>query len=168
VSWEDCADFCRRLCELEGVPAGTYRLPTEAEWEYSCRAGTTSTYYSGDAESAGARAGWFANNSGGKIRGCGQKEPNAWGIHDQHGNAAEWCLDWFGKYPPTGAIDPTGPATGTSRVLRGGSWGASAREAQSSSRSRQAPNAREAAVGFRIVRQLKPVLPDPAGTSTAP
>ena len=165
VSWEECRDFCRRLCELEGVPTGTYRLPTEAEWEYACKAGTTSAYYTGDTESDAARAGWFAGNGGGNVRGCGQKAPNSWGIFDQHGNVWEWCQDWFGDYPPAGAADPTGPVAGTARVLRGGSCESPAKEAGSWSRNRQPPAVRNSLIGFRIVRQLKPV---PASLPAAP
>jgi formylglycine-generating enzyme required for sulfatase activity len=114
VSWDEARAFC--------AWAGG-RLPTEAEWEYACRAGTTTRYWSGDEETDLARAGWYAGNSGGQPHPVGEKPANAFSLCDVHGNVWEWCADWYGGFP-IGAtqVDPTGPASGDSRVLRGGSW----------------------------------------------
>lgn len=131
VSWDDAQEFCKKLSErTAGVsPAQTgaggtpaVRLPTEAEWEFACRAGTTTTYYTGDAETDLGRAAWYDANSGGTTHPVGQKDPNAFGLHDMHGNVLEWVQDYYaGKYyadsPP---IDPKSPASGGVRVLRGG------------------------------------------------
>ncbi|NQT16435.1 MAG: SUMF1/EgtB/PvdO family nonheme iron enzyme [Planctomycetes bacterium] len=121
VSWEDAVEFCRRLSEKEGE---TYRLPTEAEWEYACRAGSTTTWYFGDSESRLGDYAWYSANSSDTTHPVGQKKPNAWGLYDMHGNVWEWCSDWHDKdhYSASPAIDPKGPDSGDGRVLRGGSW----------------------------------------------
>lgn len=117
VSWEEAQEFCVRLSEKEGA---TYRLPTEAEWEYACRAGGT------DPPAAGAElvaVAWYADDSEGTTHPVGSKGPNAWGLHDMLGNVAEWTLDAYGPYPRVDEEkDPTGPTAGSSRVVRGGSW----------------------------------------------
>jgi formylglycine-generating enzyme required for sulfatase activity len=119
VSWTDAQEFCKKVSEKTGF---SVRLPTDAEWEHACRAGTKTTYYTGDAETDLDRAGWYSNNSKGATHPVGQKTPNAWGVHDMHGNVWEWCADWFEAYKSEPAIDPQGAAQGQSRVLRGGSW----------------------------------------------
>lgn len=115
VSWEDCLAFCQKLSAKEGQP---YTLPTEAQWEYACRAGTSGPY----AGSSLDEIGWYGGNSGGKTPPVGQKKPNPWGLYDMHGNVLEWCLDWYGDYPKGAATDPTGPDQAGFRVFRGGSW----------------------------------------------
>src|ERR1035438_5851928 len=114
VSWEDAQVFCQW--------AGC-RLPTEAEWEYACRAGDPAAFCFGDAESELEQYAWYAKNSGGKTQAVGQKKPNRWGLYDMHGNVWEWCEDRYGGYSKKPVTDPTGPEKGDSRVLRGGSWG---------------------------------------------
>ncbi|MFZ1936389.1 MAG: formylglycine-generating enzyme family protein [Thermoguttaceae bacterium] len=124
VSWEACQAFIKKLNAKFAPAQVTFGLPTEAEWEYACRAGSTSQYGFGDRESKLAEYGWFADNAGGATHPVGQKKPNAWGLYDMHGNVWEWCADWYDGdyYKKSPAIDPTGPTAVTSRVLRGGSW----------------------------------------------
>jgi formylglycine-generating enzyme required for sulfatase activity len=124
VSWEACQAFIKKLNAKFARSNLTFALPTEAEWEYACRAGSTSRYCFGNREAGLSKYGWFENNAGGKTHPVGQKKPNAWGLYDMHGNVWEWCADRYDgdyyKKPP--AIDPTGSTAVTSRVLRGGSW----------------------------------------------
>lgn len=98
-------------------------MPTEAEWEYACRAGTTTRFYWGEASDAIGEYAWWCANSAGSTQDVGQKKPNAWGLHDMCGNVREWCADWYGPYPTEPVSNPAGPDSGRSRVLRGGSWG---------------------------------------------
>jgi formylglycine-generating enzyme required for sulfatase activity len=117
VSWPEAQEFCAKLSQKEGT---TYRLPTEAEWEYACRAGDASPPAGGAGLAAAA---WYADDSMGTTHPVGSRDPNAWGLHDMLGNAAEWTLDAYGPYPRVEEDkDPTGPATGSTRVVRGGSW----------------------------------------------
>ena len=121
VSWEQCQTFIRKLRE-HGF--GIFRLPTEAEWEYACRAGTTTRFYWGD-DPDFAKAGdyaWHKGNADGRARPVGQKKPNAWGLYDMSGNAWEWCSDWYGPYPSGRQVDPEGPETGKTHVMRGNGW----------------------------------------------
>jgi formylglycine-generating enzyme required for sulfatase activity len=120
VTWHDCQVFCARLRELAGKPV---RLPSEAEWEYACRAGTTTDYYSGNGEEALERVGWYKDNSGSQIKPVGQLAANAFGLFDMHGNVWEWCEDWYGDYSGDEQTDPIGATDGEGRVLRGGSFG---------------------------------------------
>jgi formylglycine-generating enzyme required for sulfatase activity len=113
VSWDDAQAFCKW--------AGC-RLPTEAEWEYACRAGSQKNYCFGDSKARLEEYAWYSKNSGGKTQPVGQKKPNQWGLYDMHGNVWEWCQDWFGQYCRGSVTDPTGPEKSNSRVLRGGSW----------------------------------------------
>jgi formylglycine-generating enzyme required for sulfatase activity len=130
--------------------ANGYRLPTEAEWEYACRAGTTTTYNLGDSWSGDW--GWYSGNSSDMTHEVGKKTPNAWGLYDMHGNVWEWVWDWHGSYGSGVATDPTGPASGSNRVRRGGSWGYAAGDLRSAVRSNSDPGGRYYAVGLRLAR----------------
>ena len=167
VSWHDAVAFCNRLSEREGLTpayrisgdnvtwdrsARGYRLPTEAEWEYACRAGTATRFHTGDADSDLGRAGWYDENSGGKTHPAGGKRPNAWGLHDMHGNVWEWCWDWYGDYPERTVTDPAGPSGGSYRVYRGGSWNYDARNCRSAFRRGAPPGRRNDKFGFRLFR----------------
>jgi formylglycine-generating enzyme required for sulfatase activity len=134
--------------------ANGYRLPTEAEWEYACRAGTTTAYYTGNtADAALNDAAWYSVNSSSRTREVGLKTPNAWGLYDMMGNVLEWCWDWFGAYTSVARTDPRGPATGTNRVRRGGSWNFSfAQDLRSAVRLDGIPSTRAFSVGVRVVR----------------
>lgn len=148
VSWDDAVSFCRKLSIKEGL---SYRLPTESEWEYGCRAGTTSAYYGGDDESDLARVGWYDGNAGGKTHAVGQKASNAWGLYDMHGNVWEWCSDWKAEYPRGSVSDPTGASQGDFRVLRGGAWNVKPRICRAANRSSNFPGFRSYNFGFRVV-----------------
>ncbi len=145
VSWNDAQAFVQWLNEQEG-PA-RYRLPTGAEWEYAARAGTT-----GDHAGNFAAMSWNQSNSGRKTHVVGKKRPNAWGLYDMYGNAYEWVEDWYGVYPTGSVTDPTGPPSGSARVIRGGSWDSTHLHAQSAYRGRLKPVRRNDRLGFRLVR----------------
>jgi len=164
VSWFDAIDYCNKRSVKEGLTpayavtgnsvrwnreADGYRLPTEAEWEYACRAGTRTPFYSGASVSD---AGWHSGNSGARTRPVGEKIPNAWGLYDMHGNVLEWCWDWLGDYTSQAQIDPAGPAAGANRVYRGGCWRFEAHQARSAYRFGNHPNLRTFLAGFRVVR----------------
>ena len=159
VSWEDCQVFLQRLSQLEGVEEGTYRLLTEAEWEYACRAGTQTPFYSEElAWAIGyrslAKVGWYERNAGRRTHPIGRKRPNGWGLYDMHGNVCEWCQDWYGEYPAGSVSDPLGPALGDLRVLRGGSWTSYAGFCRSANRLRLTPGTRGSNVGLRLMRTI--------------
>jgi formylglycine-generating enzyme required for sulfatase activity len=142
VSWNDAQEF---LGKLNAVGDGyRYRMPSEAEWEYAARAGTT-----GDHASNLDAMAWYDANSGSQTHPVGAKQPNGWGLHDMHGNVWEWCQDWYDQsyYRSSPAADPTGPASGTSRVLRGGSWVNFASYARSAYRGRSGPAGRTSVSG---------------------
>jgi formylglycine-generating enzyme required for sulfatase activity len=153
VSWEDAAEFCKRLSAKERQ---TYRLPTEAEWEYACRAGTTTKWYCGDKEDELARVAWYGKDSamGSTTHPVGAKEANAWGLFDIHGNVWEWCQDWWGPYSRDEAIDPTGPSDVAFPVYRGGCWDLRAESCRSAYRCRYEPDYRNSHRGFRVARSL--------------
>src|SRR5204862_1274358 len=134
-----------------------YRLPTEAEWEYACRAGTTTTFNYGDDPGYTnlTSYAWISDNSGGLTHSVGQKPANAWGLYDMHGNLWEWCQDWYGDYPGESATDPQGPPFGPGRVLRGGSWADDGGLCRSACRIADDPSAQFFTYGFRVV--LAPV-----------
>ena len=144
-SWEDVQEFIRRLNAVDG--SGTYRLPTEAEWEYAARAGTTGDRY-GNVDAIA----WYGGNNGERTHPVGQKAANAWGLHDMLGNVFEWVEDWYGGYPGGSVTDPRGPVSGEYRVLRGGGWGSSARFCRSSWRGYGTPGRRSISRGFRLLR----------------
>ena len=155
VSWEDAVEFCRKLSELpeEKAAGRVYRLPTEAEWEYGCRAGCRKQFSFGDSESKLGEYAWFKENSGVTTHQVGCKLPNAWGLYDMHGNVSEWCSDWYGEDPAGAVTDPVGPAEGSEgsgRVLRGGSWSYAAAFCRSASRSAYDPTRRNTFIGFRL------------------
>jgi formylglycine-generating enzyme required for sulfatase activity len=124
VGWEDCKLFLERLNEKCGAQGATFSLPTEAQWEYACRAGSTASFCYGDDEAKLAEYAWFHENAEEKTHPVGQKKPNAWGLYDVHGNLFEWCADWYGNdyYKSSPASDPAGPASGAMHLDRGGCW----------------------------------------------
>ena len=153
VSWDDAVEFCRRLSELpaEKAAGNVYRLPTEAEWEYACRAGTTTKYSFGDDESELGDYAWYGVNSDQKTHPVGSKKPNAWGLYDMHGNVWEWCQDWEEDYPSGSVTDPSGATSGSFRVFRGGRWGHPAVNCRSATRGRTKPSFRYyGSLGFRV------------------
>jgi len=147
VSWEECQEFIKKL---NAKTDGGYRLPTESEWEYACRAGTTTAYSFGDKITPKD-----ANYDDSKTRkpvAVGSYKPNAFGLYDMHGNVLEWCEDWHGDFPAGAVIDPKGPATGKYRVLRGGSFNFIESIARSSARFSLTPSNRYIHYGFRLAR----------------
>jgi formylglycine-generating enzyme required for sulfatase activity len=149
VSSDDAQEFIKRLSTKEGLK---YRLPTEAEWEYACRAGSTTGFCFGDDESKLGEYAWYYENSDNKTHPVSQKKPNAWGLYDMHGNVWEWCYDWYDSYRNSPAEDPQGPASGQNRVLRGGSWSGNEGNCRSADRVAAATWNRGENVGFRIAR----------------
>jgi formylglycine-generating enzyme required for sulfatase activity len=152
VSWEDAVEFCRKLSELpaEKAAGNVYRLPTEAEWEYACRAGTTTNFSFGDDESDLCDYAWCDSNSADKTHPVGRKQPNAWGLYDMHGNVLEWCQDWYGDYRSGSVTNPVGFKSGSRRVFRGGSWSDSAVYCRSAYRYGLFPSFRLINYGFRV------------------
>jgi formylglycine-generating enzyme required for sulfatase activity len=152
VSWNDCQDFLRKLNEK--LPGQGFRLPTEAEWEYACRAGSTTAYAFGDGEANLGEYAWYAANSANNTHPVGEKKANAWDLLDMHGNVWEWCADWYGPYGAGDQKDPVGPPDGQDRVLRGGSWLDSPMFCRSANRHLFAPGSRFSCLGFRVARPL--------------
>jgi formylglycine-generating enzyme required for sulfatase activity len=148
VSWDDIRIFIQRLNQKEGH--ARYRLPTEAEWEYAARAGTTGAYSFGDDEDSLGRYAWYEGNSGEKTHPVGQKQPNAWGLYDMHGNVYEWVQDWYGNYSSSSVTDPKGPSSGSLRVYRGGGWRSPARYCRAALRGSNSPGRRDVGLGFRL------------------
>ena len=142
ISWDDCQHYCKRCSEL-GLPI---KLPTEAQWEYACRAGTTGSYAGNLDEMV-----WYRSNIGEKTHPIGTKNPNVWGLYDMHGNVSEWCEDWMANYPSVKASDPHGPLYGNYRVVRGGCWYDGSGSCTSSFRDCYAPHLAYKYVGFRCV-----------------
>ena len=173
VSFFDAVEFCEMLTDLERKAGKLkaneeYRLPTEAQWEYACRAGTTTAFSFGDESKLNSHAWWGGLDveaaSKGEIKAgpgnaareqyahkVGLKKPNPWGLHDMHGNAAEWCSDWFGK-KLSGGTDLVGPEGGSRRVLRGGGWWFGPDLCRSAIRGSSVPSYRFSALGFRVAR----------------
>ena len=163
--WSDAVRYCNVRSTEEGFKpcydlktwacdfgAGGYRLPTEAEWEYACRAGTTTRYSFGDEEKKLKHFAWMEENSGGRPRPVGKKLPNPWGTYDVHGNVWEWCndfykVDYYGESPEG---DPKGPPTGDDKVLRGGCWRSAADECRSAFRYNEAPGYTDICFGYDI------------------
>ncbi|HID19474.1 MAG TPA: formylglycine-generating enzyme family protein [Methanophagales archaeon] len=154
VSWDKVQEFIKKLNEKEGT--AKYRLPSEAEWEYACRAGTTTRYSFGDSESELDGYAWYDKNSGNKTHPVGQKKPNPWGFYDMHGNVWEWVQDkWHDSYdgaPTDGSAKEVGD--GAYRVFRGGSWDYSAGGCRSAFHNYNDPRFRYGSLGFRLLREL--------------
>jgi len=153
VTWNDCQEFIRELNKLD--PGKGYRLPTEAEWEYACHAGTVTRYNTGNSESDLDRAGWYDGNSGNTTHPVAQKLPNAWGLYDMHGNVWEWCEDdYHERYDgaPTDGSAWINSPRGDARVLRGGSWLSPYKACQSTRRLWTIPDHCCDHYGFRVVR----------------
>jgi formylglycine-generating enzyme required for sulfatase activity len=168
TTWFDAITFCNRLSEKAkldpcyNLASGEcdysksgFRLPTEAEWEYACRAETGGDYYTGDGPANLGRAGWYQDNSGDKTHSVGQKAPNAWKLFDTHGNVWEWTNDWYGKdfYGSSSKQNPTGPASGSEKVIRGGSWVDNATSCKAAKRRSFNPKKNYSDIGFRVVRK---------------
>ena len=161
VSWDDATEFCEKLTDLERKSGKLqadeeYRLPTEAEWEYACRAGTKTVFSFGNDESKLGEYAWFDGNAlkvnepyAHKV---GLKKPNPWGLHDIHGNVFEWCSDWYDE-KPSGGADPVGPNRGSGRVNRGGGWWCAPGICRSADRGSIAPSYQGNDAGFRVSRR---------------
>ncbi len=160
VSWEDAVEFCRKLSALAGERSASrvYRLPSEAEWEYACRAGTTTAFHFGtqlngrEANCNGDRP-YGTSAKGTNLQrptNVGSYTSNSFGLYDMHGNVYEWCSDWYGNYPSGSVTDPTGPTGASDRVFRGGSWFYFARICRSAFRNRSTPTYRNDYLGFRV------------------
>jgi len=159
VVWDDAVAFCRRLSNLpqERTRQHLYRLPTEAEWEHACRAGSRTRFSYGDDADHLHQYAWHLGDldQGGPEEFLpndwpGRLQPNAWGLYDMHGGVWDWCRDWYGEYPNRAVTDPHGPPDGVHRVTRGGSWACQARICRSARRSFVTPTHREVAFGFRV------------------
>jgi formylglycine-generating enzyme required for sulfatase activity len=153
VSWHDCQQF---LQKLNGELKKTFRLPTEAEWEYACRAGAATHFYFGDRATNLGEYAWCKGKSGPSTQPVRKKKPNAWGLHDMAGNVSEWCEDWFGPYEKGDQTDPRGPGPGAGRVVRGGSFYTAPTNLLSANRDRGIPGERNSHFGFRVVLAAEP------------
>ena len=159
VGWKQAMEFCRLLTEREHrsgcLPRGwKYSLPTEAQWEYACRAGTTTRFSFGSDETSLDEYAWYESNSDLHGRPVGGKRPNAWGLYDMHGNVWEWCSDWYGKdyYLDAPRVDPRGPSRGLYRAYRGSSWYRTSKSHRSANRPDANPATKDHFIGFRLAR----------------
>lgn len=155
VSYLQAARYCEAISVRERdaghLPPGfEYRLPTEAEWEYACRAETTNRFSFGEGTLNADQYAWTAENSEATTHPVGQKQPNPWGLHDMHGNVWEWCLDWFAEYPAADVVDPIGPPGGKFKLFRGGGWNQDIEFAGSVNRFMMPPSSGIRFVGFRV------------------
>lgn len=148
VTWDDCQAFIQKLNSLTGK---TFRLPTEAEWEYAARGGNKSRGYQYSGSNAIGDVAWYVDNSSGTTHPVKTKQPNELGIYDMSGNVSEWCQDWYGSYSSSSQTNPTGPSSGLYRVRRGGSWGNDAWDGRSSSRDCSTPGYANINLGLRLV-----------------
>ena len=160
VRWAEAVEFCRRLTERERRARRLredeeFRLPSEAEWERACRAGTDTRFSFGGVDAELAQHGWYQENSAEKPHVVGLMKPNPWGLFDMHGNVWEWCQDWYEPRYRGGEVkDPSGPETGQTKVMRGGSWADHATRCRSAARFSATPEFRSPMVGFRVVRTV--------------
>ncbi len=169
ITFDDCIEFCNQLSIMEGLApvygrrdgniywnreSDGYRLPTEAEWEYACRAGSQKRFANGDLASDLQKLSWYRNNSTGRSHDVASRVPNNWGLHDMHGNVWEWCWNWSAEYPTRFAVDPEGPHQGYSRVIRGGSWDNPAEACRSANHNGAKPGFHGPILGFRIARTV--------------
>ena len=146
VSWNDCQEYVKKLNDMKVAPAGfKFSLPTEAQWEHACRAGTTTAYHFG-ATLTKEQANFGSN----QTTEVGKYPANAWGLRDMHGNVFEWCTDLYGDYPSGAVTDPVGATTGSTRVIRGGYWGGNAQYCRSAYRGNDAPSVRYYYFGVRL------------------
>lgn len=164
ITFLDASAYCAALTQSERaagrLPSGfEYRLPTEAEWEYACQAGSTNRFSFGDDASSADPYAWTAENSEATTHPVGLKRPNAWGLYDMHGNVCEWCLDWFEPYPAAALTDPVGPASSKYKLFKGGGWNQDAKFAGSSSRFMMQISNGIHFVGFRVA--LGSIPPQP-------
>jgi formylglycine-generating enzyme required for sulfatase activity len=154
ISWDDCRVWLQELNTVEEARLPQhfqYRLPTEAEWEFACRAGTSSRFYFGNGHGQLGDYAWYSENSGSQTHSVGEKKANGWGLYDMHGNVWEWCQNRYGGPLPGGNVtNPKGPAAGLNRVLRGGSWGIAASRCRSAYRVWNRPEYRDYTLGFRV------------------
>lgn len=149
VSYTECKEFLNKLSFLTKKE---YSLPTEAQWEYACRAGTDTTWYFGDNEKDADEYAWITSNSGQVTHNVGTKKPNEWGLYDMYGNVQEWCSDWYeDHYSAQNELNPSGPKKGESRVIRGGAWGDAATSARSSYRNVNGEDGKNDGTGMRCV-----------------
>jgi formylglycine-generating enzyme required for sulfatase activity len=167
ISHLDAAAYCLTLTQREREagrlpPDYAYRLPTEAEWEYACRAGTTNLFNFGDAEGEAAQYAWTLENSDGATHPVGLKRPNPWGLYDMHGNVWEWCSDWFAPYAPGPLMDPVGPSESKYKVFRGGGWNHAAEFARCANRFMMPPSNGIYFVGLRVALSQTPGAGDDA------
>ncbi|MEO8269667.1 MAG: SUMF1/EgtB/PvdO family nonheme iron enzyme [Aureliella sp.] len=162
LGWKDAVAFCKQLSELpeEKAAGRAYRLPTEAEWECACRAGSETPFSFGESAKLLHDHAWYAENSKNQHHPVGEKKPNQWGLYDMQGNVYEWCNDWYDDYPSEAVIDPQGPIRGSERVVRGGSWVvANDLHFRSSQRSNYVPTNRSPLLGFRVALNAKSQQP---------
>ena len=156
ISWDDAQSF---ITTLNAMGEGSYTLPTEAQWEYAARAGHTKAFSSGDISNTTTDSnldlvGWYSSNSNSTTNTVAQKLANAWGLFDIHGNVWEWCLDWYDTYPTNSVTDPEGPASGSARVLRGGSWNFEAQNSRVARRGSGVQGDSYSHIGLRLLRTV--------------
>ena len=150
VSWNDCQDFIRKLNALTGE---SFRLPTEAEWEYAARGGNKSRGYKYAGSNTLGNVAWYSDNSGSQTHNVATKSPNELGLYDMSGNVREWCQDWYGSYSSGSQTNPTGPSSGSYHVDRGGSWLSNAWDCRVSTRYYVTPGYRYDYIGLRLALQ---------------